>query len=202
MGNGNKVEFLVAICALVASAMAVYMAWDQSRVMRAQQHGAVFPVLQVDGFVSNTPEVSSIGMRISNSGVGPALIENVALFHDGHQIDSFEAHRNLLPAGYDLSWAGLAGRALAPGEEITPISILWSREDISDETITATANDWGRFEIRICYCSVFRRCWRSQTLGTSRAIRVNQCKASETDVFEALGVGSADPEAANIEEAK
>ena len=48
MGNGNKVEFLVAICALIASSMAVYMAWDQGRVMRAQQHGAVFPVLQVD----------------------------------------------------------------------------------------------------------------------------------------------------------
>ena len=35
MGNGNKVEFLVAICALIASAMAVFMAWDQGRVMRA-----------------------------------------------------------------------------------------------------------------------------------------------------------------------
>ena len=41
MGTGNKVEMLIAICAVLTSAIAVFIAWDQGRVMRAQQHGAV-----------------------------------------------------------------------------------------------------------------------------------------------------------------
>jgi len=55
MGNGNKAEMLIAICAVLTSVIALFVAWDQGRVMRAQQHGSVYPVLQVDGFVSSTP---------------------------------------------------------------------------------------------------------------------------------------------------
>lgn len=187
MGNGNKVEFLVAVCALVASAMAVFMAWDQGRVMRAQQHGAVFPVLQVDGFVSTTPDVASIGMRISNSGVGPALIENVSLFYQDEEIDGFDAHRQNLPDGHDISWAGLAGRALAPGEEIVPIQIRWMRSEIDSTVLAATGQDWSQFDVRICYCSVFEKCWRTKALGKSRADSVKQCAKSESDIFQALG---------------
>ncbi len=186
MGDGNKVEFIVAVCALIASAMAVYIAWDQGRVMRAQQHGSVYPVLQVDGFVSTTPEIARMGMRVSNSGVGPALIEDITLFHDGEEIDGFGPHREGLPAEYDLSWAGLTGRALAPGEEIVPIEILWDRADIAPETLRATAEEWGRFDVTICYCSVFERCWRTRALGTSRADPVKTCPQSETDIFASL----------------
>lgn len=35
MGTGNKVEMLIAICAVLTSAIAVFIAWDQGRVMRA-----------------------------------------------------------------------------------------------------------------------------------------------------------------------
>ena len=80
MGDGNKVEFLVAVCALITSIMADYMAWDQGRVMRAQQHGAVFPVLQVDGFAEDDGRSTSIGINVRNSGVGPALVESVEFF--------------------------------------------------------------------------------------------------------------------------
>lgn len=186
MGDGNKVEFLVAICALIASAMAVYIAWDQGRVMRAQQHGAVFPVLQVDGFVSSTPEIVSMGMRVSNSGVGPALIERVDLLFDGAPVDGFADQRARLPEGYDLSWSGLTGRALAPGEDILPVNIQWQRDAISEAAFAETTAEWGRFEVRICYCSVFDRCWRSNGLGTSRATKIKKCDASDTDVFESL----------------
>ena len=32
MGTGNKVEMLIAICAVLTSAIAVFIAWDQGRV--------------------------------------------------------------------------------------------------------------------------------------------------------------------------
>lgn len=187
MGDGNKVEMLVAICALVASAMAVFMTWDQGRVMRAQQHGAVYPVLQVDGYVSRTPDTLSMGIRVSNSGVGPALIEKVTLLFDGEPVEGFQEARRQLHENYDLSWSGLTGRALAPGEEIEPVRVIWARDEISTETFDATALEWSRFNLEICYCSVFDRCWETRSIGTSRSDRVKRCEASEKDVFAELG---------------
>ena len=186
MRTGSKVELLVAICALVTSVMAVYMAWDQGRVMRAQQHGAVYPVLQVDGFVSTTAEMASIGIRVSNSGVGPAMIEDVIVQRAGATLESFTPHRHSLPAGHDISWAGLTGRALAPGEHITPLNIVWPRDGISADALNTTALEWSELEVQICYCSVFDQCWRTATLGGSRADRVDSCQVSETDIFESL----------------
>ena len=62
MGTGNKVEMLIAICAVLTSAIAVFIAWDQGRVMRAQQQGATI-ILRLDARAS-----SSIIARISTSG--------------------------------------------------------------------------------------------------------------------------------------
>ena len=200
MGDGNKVEMLVAICALVASAMAVFMAWDQSRVMRAQQHGAVFPVLQVDGFVSTTPDIAAIGVRVSNSGVGPALVEQVKLFRGDEELSGFDAYRARLPDGADISWTGLTGRAMAPGEEIEPLRIAWERDAIPAAILNDTAKEWGGLSVVICYCSVFERCWQTQGFGTSRADRVASCPASEQDIFAAFGTPLPAVEAPNREE--
>lgn len=201
VGDGNKVEMLVAICALVASAMAVFMAWDQSRVMRAQQHGAVFPVLQVDGFVSTTPETAQMGVRVSNSGVGPALIEDVKLFRGDEELSGFDAYRARLPDGADISWTGLAGRALAPGEEIEPLRIAWERDAIPAAILNDTAKEWGSLSVVICYCSVFDRCWLTRGVGTSRADRVEACPAGESDIFAAFGTPLPAAETPNPEEA-
>ena len=197
MGDGNKVEMLVAICALVASAMAVFMAWDQGRVMRAQQHGAVYPVLQVDGYVSRTPETLAMGIRVSNSGVGPALIERVDLLFDNERVDGFEAERRRLPANNDVSWSGLTGRALAPGDETEPVRVLWSRDQITPGEFNMTAQRWSRFDLSICYCSVFHRCWQTRGLGTSRADRVKRCEPDNRDVFAELGLPPENEPAAN-----
>ena len=96
MWQGSRIEFFIAVCALLTSIAAIWLAWDQSRVMRAQQHGAVFPVLQVDGYVRNSPQSTAVGIEIRNSGVGPALIEAVEFFQDDETPYDFERERELL----------------------------------------------------------------------------------------------------------
>ncbi|MEM9669841.1 MAG: hypothetical protein AAF950_13025 [Pseudomonadota bacterium] len=187
MGNGNKVEMFIAVCALISSAAAVFIAWDQGRVMRAQQHGEVFPIIQIDGFANNNSRRSALGVRVSNSGVGPALIENVELEIDGETVTSLESQLAGLPDGYNLSWADLTGRALAPGEQQTPVEISWPREAVVVEPITRFALSTEDWQLRICYCSVFGRCWRTSGLGTARADSVDACERGETDVFAELG---------------
>lgn len=188
MGNGNKVEFLVAVCALIASTMAVYIAWDQGRVMRAQQHAGVFPVLQVDGYVTNRDELTAVGIKIANSGVGPALIESADFFAGDEKIRSFRRDQISLPDGYDLSWSAIVGRALAPGETVTPIDMVWPVGTLTTQDIQNISEDAQSWRLEICYCSVFERCWMTQKIGRSRAKPVNACELQQDDLFEQIGL--------------
>lgn len=188
MGNGNKVEFLVAICALIASSMAVYMAWDQGRVMRAQQHGAAFPVLQVDGYVSRRGNNTAVGIELRNSGVGPALIESAEFFVGEDSSEPFHREVMGLPDGFELSWSAIVGRALAPGESVTPVDMVWPEGELDTEDVRNISRDSQTWRLEICYCSVFKRCWKTQKIGRSRAVPVDKCERQETDLFEQLGL--------------
>lgn len=192
MGNGNRVEMFIAICAVISSIAAVYIAWDQGRVMRAQQHGEVFPILQVDGYFSNTNEFSELGIKVSNRGVGPALIESVVLEIDGERVDSLHSRLAELPGNYDTSWESITGRALAPGQTATPLDMRWRKEDASVERLSAVAASAASWRLKICYCSVFERCWQTERLGNARAERVARCERAETDIFNDLGARNLD----------
>ena len=187
MGNNIRVEFFVAICALLTSVVAIWVAWDQSRVMRAQQHGMVYPVLQVEGFVSNKPETISMGLRLSNTGVGPALIESVVASTDGEQLETLEPFRAYLPSGFAISWTGMAGRSLAPGMQVDAISLVWDVDEITSEQLNTAVVNWGEIDFDFCYCSVFDRCWRVG-VGISRAEPVKSCPAYDRDLFEEFGM--------------
>tara|TARA_R110002072_G_scaffold251431_2_gene410267 strand:- start:1135 stop:1764 length:630 start_codon:yes stop_codon:yes gene_type:complete len=186
-------QTLTGIGAMLVGIAALFVAWDQGRVMRAQQHGAVYPVLQVDGFVSTMPNAASLGITVANNGVGPALIRRVSLYRDGELQSGLDAYRAQLPDGYNLSWAGLTGRALAPNESVTPISIRWPREEITQSELSAAASSWDAWEVRVCYCSVFDRCWETAPSGGALARRVNQCETSADDAFEQLGAANPAP---------
>ena len=198
MGNGNKAEMLIAVCAVLTSAIAVFIAWDQGRVMRAQQHGAVYPVVQIEGFVSSTAETASMGLRLSNSGVGPALIERVQMLKDGEPIESLAPYIDKFPPGYQQSWTSLIGRAVAPGAEIVPLRVDWPRDAVSDDERNLAAMAWSELDVEICYCSVFNRCWiaRGVEMGVSmsRAERVKRCERSDIDIFEAVSNYSRAPQ--------
>lgn len=199
MGNGNKVEFLVAVCALVSSIIAIWVAWDQSRVMRAQQDGMVYPVLQLDGFVSRAGETTAIGFSLENSGVGPALIESVVAKRGGETLSSLEPYREALAPGYDTSWTGLTGRAVAPGKSIDALRLEWPANQLSDADLNKAVEVWGEIEIEICYCSVFGKCWISRQTQ-SRTESVKSCRANDSDIFENFGLTPARPKPAAPQE--
>lgn len=182
----NRLQLIIAVCALVTSAIAVFVAWDQARVLRAQQHGAVYPVLQVDGFVSNNANFREIGLRFRNSGVGPALIESIEMARDGEELTDLLEPYAQLPGAPILSYTSMTGRAIAPGDEIEALKFSWPREQISDEQLNAAAERWSSLTLSTCYCSVFERCWRMPDMGTSRAERVKACTRGDTDLFEDL----------------
>ncbi|MEO0883170.1 MAG: hypothetical protein AAFY34_10595 [Pseudomonadota bacterium] len=190
MGNDNKVEMFIALCALVSSMVAVFIAWDQGRVMRAQQHADVLPVLQIDGIISNESYGSELGLRITNTGVGPARIYSVDLTIDGERVDSLVPIIEGLPFTRNVSWRNVAGRSLAPSADIVPVSIKWKTGEIDQGELLAFGQTSETWIIQICYCSVFDRCWKTRRLGSSFADRVDSCDLSETDIFTELGLQS------------
>lgn len=181
-------QALTAIGAMVVGLAALYVAWDQARVMRAQQHGAVYPALQMDGFMSYEAGRQSIGLRVSNSGVGPAIIEDVQLLRNGEPSDEFDLVIDMAPRGRDLSWSTMIGRVLAAGDDVVPIEMSWAADGPQQPEMGDIADEWSRWDVSICYCSVFDQCWQSATLGVGlRPERVRQCVRPQSDIFEDLG---------------
>jgi hypothetical protein len=181
-------QALTAVGAMVVGLAALFVAWDQARVMRAQQHGAVYPALQMDGFISYQNGRQSVGLRVTNSGVGPAVIEEVVLLRDGEPSDDFRTVIDLAPEGHDISWSTMIGRVLAAGDDVEPIQLSWFADAPYQPEMSEIAEEWAHWDVSICYCSVFDRCWRSATTGVGmRPERVAHCERPSYDVFEDLG---------------
>ncbi len=157
--------------------------------MRAQQHGAVVPVLQVDGFVSSTPEQRSVGLRVVNNGVGPAMIRSVTLRRRDQMVGDFSALMAHFPAATDRSWSSVNGRALAPGGEVAPIVFTWPRGSLDQNGLDGLLAEWQDWSVEACYCSVFDRCWTSSSGHTDRN-PVRSCPTPESDPFEQIGVAA------------
>ena len=178
---------LTAVGAMIVGLAALFVAWDQARVMRAQQHGAVYPALQIDGFSTSTPEEIRIGVRVANSGVGPAIVESVRLLRGDETMANMDPIFALLSPGYDQSWTSMNGRIIAPGDSAVPIEIRWTREDMTTQAFTAFTSEWQNWDMEVCYCSVFDRCWRNSTDRYVRPEPVRQCDIAQADIFETIG---------------
>ncbi len=180
-------QALTAIGAMVVGLAALFVAWDQARVMRAQQHGAVVPALQIDAFTRTEAPYLSIGLRVANNGVGPAMVRNVRVLRDGETVETVDAMFSALPTEQlDRSWVTLTGRVIAPGELVTPISVDWRASDVETTAIRDLFVEWERWDIEVCYCSVFDRCWIA-TVQLQERRPVSACPDPRADVFELYG---------------
>jgi hypothetical protein len=181
-------QIITALAAMAVSVIALFVAWDQSRVMRAQQHGAVIPALQIDGFISGDGSQLSIGVNVFNNGVGPAFIENVQVYRDGIRHDSLDALLEAMGVEtLDRSWTSMLGRVMAPAQTVEAARFQLPMNEIDSALIANMSAEFSRWETRICYCSVFERCWNA-TSHNARPARVERCEAGTTDIFGDLGV--------------
>ena len=83
MGQGNKAEMLIAVCAVMTSVVALFIAWYQTQVMRGQQEAQVWPMVQLTHETDFNGESVSYAIAVENAGVGPALIDSFAITMPG-----------------------------------------------------------------------------------------------------------------------
>jgi hypothetical protein len=183
----NNHQTLTGIGAMLVGVAALLVAWDQGRVMRAQQHGAVYPVLQIDGFVTRDGDTQYVGARISNNGVGPAMIDDIVVIRDDEPVADFSALVPFIPEQAELNWSTMIGRVLAPGESVVPLEYVWVADSVDEDVLDALLVEWSRWDVAACYCSVFGKCWVADTRGVGRRPQPrNECPRPEEDLFEQM----------------
>ncbi|MEE4295113.1 MAG: hypothetical protein V2J20_00670 [Wenzhouxiangella sp.] len=161
----QRFETVGSISAIVVGVAALFVSWDQSRVMREDLKASLWPALQVEGYVSNDGQALGIGVRVQNAGVGPARIERFTMRYLGETVPDINGLIERLPPGSDQTGVQLVkGRIVAPGDSMNPFEFSYSGLTGLDavEMMGALADQWS---IEICYCSVLDQCWVSGSDG-------------------------------------
>lgn len=188
-------EIVASVSAMVLSIVAIFVAWDQSVVMRAQQHASVWPIVDVDVTLDRNDERNILSIDIKNVGVGPAIIEYAEMSVSGVEVDSYKSLDDHLFVGALRDSVGINASSfigvIGAGEEQTAIKFTWPRTETYDADFVLLvekflAAETDLLSIEACYCSVFERCWRSNSHTQVKPVSVESCPTQEQDIAEML----------------
>ncbi len=154
-----RLDLVIAICALLVSALATSASWWQTHVVAQQLQAQVWPYLTITGTLSN----SEVSYAISNDGLGPAVIRSVVLTVDGKpQRTMLDAMHALIGRmgrqahGLDMATPGV-GTVIRVGGSVTMFHLA------STVLAPKLARQTGRVGLRVCYCSIVGGCWLKES---------------------------------------
>jgi len=202
-------ETIAALTAIIVSIAALFIAFDQSMVMRAQQHASVWPMVSTTVTLASDEQNYFISIDTKNVGVGPALL-NQASFNaqDKPLTDFAELDELLLTSEFEgsrqIQSSSLSG-VLGAGETRVVLRIDWP---VTDKNTSVFRKLAMRFmgenaidlDVNLCYCSVFERCWKTQGQSNTLSTSVDYCPAQEVDPIETLMGSLSDDTATVLEE--
>lgn len=156
-------ETVGSITAIVVGVAALYVSWDQGRVMRQEVRASVWPAVQTEGYVDRSSGDLVIGLMLRNAGVGPARIERLTLRSGDEVVDDMGDLLQRLPEGADRSVQSSTGRIMAAGEILNPFELRYPADSALSEVdavdlMRSLSEDWA---MEVCYCSVLDQCWVS-----------------------------------------
>ncbi len=152
-----RLDFFIAIAALLVSALTAGALVYQTRVIADQYAATIWPYMSVN----STYSAHGVAIQVENDGVGPALIESAELLIDGKVVPSwgtFLYELKAIPAlkGANVSTSASSfGRAdtVRPGDTKSLFAVTYKA---TVEPRAMTAHTIG---IRLCYCSINSSCW-------------------------------------------
>ncbi|MBY6204078.1 hypothetical protein [Halomonas denitrificans] len=154
-------ETVGSIVAIVVGVAALYVSWDQGRVMRQEVRASVWPAVQTEGYVDRSSGDLVIGLKLHNAGVGPARIERLTLRSGDEIVDDISDLLQRMPDGADRSVQYSTGRIMAAGETLNPFELRYPADSALSEVdavdlMRSLSEDWAT---EVCYCSVLDQCW-------------------------------------------
>lgn len=177
-------DIAMACAALLVSCISLYVAIHHGQTMEKMVAANSWPNLEPGITVGERDGDRSARLQISvaNTGVGPARLETLELWHDGKPLADARA---LIDTMAEQGKA--AGASLSANVEAMSLvgTVIGAREDRPLLTITPKDTDLWRLHVirfavqlqsRICYCSVFDECSVSDTrVQKGRPARVEHC---------------------------
>lgn len=171
-----RLDFFVAIAALLISALTAGTLIYQTHVIGDQFAATIWPYLSVDTTFGPNGEK----IELTNDGVGPALVRSAQLHVDGRPLRSWNEYVAELVGDPQLHEAFIrAGAAVRPGSRgpitmssIGPSTTLRPGESDTLVQVTLPVNVPTQAFVNhtvvvdLCYCSLNGSCWTlHSTLG-------------------------------------
>ena len=137
---------------------------EQQQLAAAQQSATVLPYVATENELNYLNDSTVLyTLQLTNEGVGPAIIADLRLQFDDRDVlvDSLMRRIKADPtAGPNVSMAYLnssTGGFIPAGAT----ERLFALELAGSPTISAIRSFAERFDLHVCYCSVYNECWRS-----------------------------------------
>jgi hypothetical protein len=152
-----RLDFVIAIAALLVSAVSAFALIYQTRVIGQQYAATIWPYLSVN----STYGPSGVIIKVENDGLGPALIQSAQLLVDekaapgwATYVKDLESEPALEKHHRSIS-ASSFGRSttIRPGEASLLFSIIY-KTPIAPQALAAHS-----IGVRLCYCSINNSCW-------------------------------------------
>lgn len=189
----DKINLLLALCAIVISAASFYATFLQANAAEKQVKAATWPWMQfTSGNFNMAARSQEITFELKNSGAGPALVKYLKYTYDGkdyyHIYDlisaccfDIHAYEKALLALQNKSkkvdylkefgWAltSVPTNALVPPSD--SVSLLSFQKTTHNEAFWNTL-DKKRFQLKIevCYCSILEQCYISNGSGDTQEV--------------------------------
>ena len=144
-------EWVITLVTVVTSVAALALGAYTAQLQRRHDSASVWPHLEF----GITLAQQTSGMQVSNSGVGPAIVQSVAVSVDGRAVRSwpevFKLVLDTSPPKY--SSASVSDRVIRAGETVNWFQLP---TDILPPDIQARI---ARVAIEVCYASVYDEHW-------------------------------------------
>jgi hypothetical protein len=157
--RGSRISTITSALALAVSVFALAIGAWQTRLMQGQARASVWPHLSIGYTYNSNVDEDGFFWRIDNNGVGPALVRSTTMTLDGKPMQHWNDVLSTL--GFEgkrrTSTSSLGGEVIPPSlnRETAIDAIRINEKDIA----TAMKAAAPRFEIAVCYCSVYDDCW-------------------------------------------
>jgi hypothetical protein len=179
-----RLDFVIAIGALLISTVAAIATVYQTRVIASEFSATVWPYVSFD--TTNSPALLELDIR--NDGLGPAIVRSVKLTWNGKPQSSIEALVASINANdpHELAAVRAAMRAGANLKltTSTPTAGLVIPANAQHAVIRMEGAalvryfrpSLGRFGLSLCYCSLTGSCWtQSYRNGAAEPSSVRSC---------------------------
>ncbi|BDX07967.1 hypothetical protein [Planctobacterium marinum] len=187
----DHVELFLSIAALVTAVAAVFIALEQTKVMREEaslererQKIAVMPSVWVSTFINTADGSGEYKLVFANRGLGPAVIERFDISVNGRVAKNWDQLTRILVQefGDDIALDGRvvrsarspisAGMFLEAGHDTSPFSFT---SDGQKDLFKLFAGNTQRMDLSLCYCALYGSCYVAKLFR--RPVEIEQCEA-------------------------